>query len=205
MEKLEDLLESEDACSRRLSFHHREHPLVLQLGGNSPSQLRAALAASRSYPYDEINLNVGCPSIETGGANYGAALMTQPKLVSELMDVIRTETHPQTRVSIKCRIGVHDKLNDNASPPSDTYETLYAFVAAVTGTGSVDHVVVHARSAILGGLSSVKNRQIPPLRHDFVHQLSRDFPSLARGVTLNGGEEPYLNPDPNPDSELTLN
>ena len=190
MEKLEDLLVSEDACSRRLSFHPREHPLVLQLGGNSPSQLQAAMAASRSYTYDEINLNVGCPSIETGGANYGAALMTQPKLVSELMDVMRKGAHQDTKISIKCRIGVHDKLNDNALPPVDTYETLHSFISTVTSTGSVDHVIVHARSAILGGLSSVKNRQVPPLRHDFVHQLARDFSSLTQGVTLNGGIEP---------------
>ena len=151
MEKLEDLLESQDACSRRLTFHPLEHPLVLQLGGNSPSQLREVIAVSRPYQYDEVNLNVGCPSIETGGANYGAALMTQPKLVVELLDIIRKETDPQTKVSIKCRIGVHDKLIDQATPPTDTYDTLHSFISTVTSTGSVDHVIVHARSAILGG------------------------------------------------------
>ena len=162
MEKLEDLLESQDACSRRLTFHPLEHPLVLQLGGNSPSQLRAVISASRPYQYDEINLNVGCPSIETGGANYGAALMTQPKLVVELLDMIRKETDPQTRVSIKCRIGVHDKLIDQATPPTDTYDTLHSFISTVTSTGSVDHVIVHARSAILGG-NPLLPSPLPPL------------------------------------------
>jgi len=181
MEKFEDLLDLNGA-TRRLA-HDDEQPTVLQLGGNCPVKLRGALAIAATHRYDEINLNVGCPSVETGGAHFGAKLMTEPALVAELVAAAsRLTTAP---ISVKCRIGVHDSLQPDGTTPEDCYETLHSFVEAVTASGAVSHVVVHARAAILCGLTPARNRHVPPLRHEFVHALTRDFPALR--VTLNGG------------------
>ena len=182
MEKFEDLLESIEGATRRLE-HDDLQPTVLQLGGNCAAKLRGALAAAATHRYDEINLNVGCPSVETGGAHFGAKLMQEPALVADLVAAAARLT--PVPVSVKCRVGVHDALMPDGTAPEDHYETLRAFVETVAATGAVSHVVVHARAAILSGLTPARNRHVPPLHYSFVHALARDFPALR--VTLNGG------------------
>ena len=163
--------------------HERgEHPVVLQLGGSDPDELRAASAVAAPFAYDELNLNCGCPSEKVAGRGcFGAALMREPALVAELCDAMREGAGARTPLSVKCRIGVDD---------DDSYEQLARFVATVTGADArVRHVAVHARKAILGGLSPADNRRIPPLRYDVVERLARDFPHVA--FTLNGGVLTY--------------
>ena len=159
-----------------------EHPVVLQLGGSDPEELRAASATAAPFAYDELNLNCGCPSEKVAGRGcFGAALMREPALVAELCDAMREGAGARTPLSVKCRIGVDD---------DDSYEQLARFVATVTGADArVRHVAVHARKAILGGLSPADNRRIPPLRYDVVERLARDFPHVA--FTLNGGVLTY--------------
>jgi tRNA-dihydrouridine synthase A len=153
-----------------------EEPLVLQLGGSDPSQMKAASAVAYSMGYREININCGCPSEKVADAgSFGAALMLQPDLVSELsLSVGEATGSPAT---VKCRIGV-DEL--------DSYEFLSAFVHRVSTKGAVGHFIVHARKAVLGGkFSPADNRKIPPLKYEFVHRLVQDFPHLQ--FTINGG------------------
>ena len=187
MEKVDDLL-----CLRsgplqdRLQCYVADGPTVLQFGGNDYRKLAEVIDRVEQYQcvYDEYNLNCGCPSIETGGSKvFGAYLMKDPELIRCLASKLSTVTSKP--VSIKCRIGVKDDMvaSDGFSMQDD-YGQLVDFVK-VTSQGGVRHYIVHARAAVLAGLSPAQNRVVPPLRHDFVHQLAHDFPHLD--ITLNGG------------------
>lgn len=158
---------------RLLGFDAVEHPVALQLGGSDPAQLAAAARIGQAFGYDEINLNVGCPSDRVQSGRFGACLMREPALVAECMAAIREAvTVPAT---VKCRIGVDDQ---------DPRVSLFATVDACAAVG-VDHFVVHARKAWLQGLSPKENRDVPPLDYALVRRLKRERPHL--GVVINGG------------------
>ena len=158
---------------RLLGFDLSEHPVALQLGGSEPAQLAEAARIGEQFGYDEINLNVGCPSDRVQAGRFGACLMKEPTLVAEgMVAMIAAVKIP---VTVKCRLGV-DELED--------YSHFLGFVDTVASAG-VRTFVVHARKAWLSGLSPKENREIPPLRHDWVHRLQRERPALR--VILNGG------------------
>ena len=182
MEKTEDLLRSDKDSKKRLGHSAEEHPLVLQLGGDDVLAMQRILEReTRLYgPFDEININAGCPSIQAGGANYGASLMLRADHTRALVETLAHER--QQPVSVKCRIGTY-ALPQQAY--NDDYNTLHEFVHSVSKSSCLDHIVVHARAAVLAGLSPAKNRNVPPLRYDYVHRLAQEFPSLR--VTMNGG------------------
>ncbi len=160
--------------ARRLLEHSAaEHPLALQLGGCDPKELAAAARIGAGAGFAEINLNVGCPSDRVKNGSFGACLMLKPQLVADCVRALRDAT--SLPVTVKCRIGIDDR---------DDYEFFAAFVEAVAGAG-IDALIVHARAAILGGLSPKENREIPPLKYDYVHRLKRERPELT--VILNGG------------------
>lgn len=160
--------------ARRLLAHDAaEHPLALQLGGCDPAELADAAAIGAAAGYDEINLNVGCPSERVKNGAFGACLMLDPPLVAECVRRMRDAV--RVPVTVKCRIGIDDR---------DDYEFFAGFAAAVAGAG-VDALIVHARVAILGGLSPKENREIPPLQYGHVARLKRERPGLP--VVLNGG------------------
>lgn len=159
--------------NRLLGFDPVEQPLALQLGGSDPELLANAAMVGAQYQYDEINLNVGCPSDRVQTGRFGACLMAEPDRVADCVRAMRDAT--DLPVSVKTRIGIDDH---------DEYEFLAAFVATVAAAGC-RHFVVHARKAILAGLSPKENRSIPPLRYDTVYRLKRDFPELR--IVLNGG------------------
>ena len=185
MEKVDDILANPH---RHLATVHTEHPLVLQLGGDDVHKVHAATTAARQRGgFQEVNLNCGCPSVSTGGAEYGATLMRRARHTRELIDAIGDAAAGEMDVSVKCRIGVHESLTADGRVPPDSYEELARFVDAVSADGGASHVVVHARSAILGGLSCLQNRRIPPLRYDYVRRIASEFDGLR--VTLNGGLE----------------
>ncbi len=153
-----------------------EEPLVLQLGGGDPKQMFDAAKIATQFGYKQINLNVGCPSEKVAGAGcFGASLMLNPTLVSELCLAIKEATgRPAT---VKCRIGVNE---------IDSYENLCQFISTVSNNGCVDHFIIHARKAILNAnFSPDDNRKIPPLKYDYVYSLVKDFPHLY--FTINGG------------------
>jgi tRNA-dihydrouridine synthase A len=150
-----------------------EHPVALQLGGCNPAELAKAARIGTAAGYAEINLNVGCPSDRVQNGSFGACLMLKPALVADCVRSLRDSTH--LPVTVKCRIGIDER---------DDYEFLANFVDAVTAAG-IDALIVHARVAILGGMSPKQNREIPPLKYDRVHRLKRDRPELQ--VILNGG------------------
>ena len=180
MEKAADLI----AHPRRLEHQASEHPLVLQLGGDNPHELSAAAAAAQRHGgFTELNLNAGCPSITTGGADFGASLMQRAAHTRLLLEEMAAASG--LPVSVKCRIGVHETLLPDGTVPQDAYERLHAFVDETTRSGAASHVVVHARAAILGGLSPAKNRCVPPLRYNYVRRLADEFPHLR--VAINGG------------------
>ena len=158
---------------RLLGFDAVEHPVALQLGGSDPAQLAAAARIGQAFGYDEINLNVGCPSDRVQSGRFGACLMRVPALVAVCLAAIREAvTVPAT---VKCRIGVDDQ---------DPKVSLFATVDACAAVG-VDHFVVHARKAWLQGLSPKENRDVPPLDYALVRRLKRERPHL--GVVINGG------------------
>ena len=160
--------------ARRLLEHSRaEHPVALQLGGCDPKELAAAARIGAAAGFAEINLNVGCPSDRVKNGSFGACLMLKPALVADCVRALRDAT--SLPVTVKCRIGIDDR---------DDYEFFAAFVDAVAGAG-IAALIVHARAAILGGLSPKENREIPPLKYDYVHRLKRERPALT--VVLNGG------------------
>jgi len=150
-----------------------EHPVALQLGGCNPAELGKAARIGTSAGYAEINLNVGCPSDRVQNGSFGACLMLKPALVADCVRSLRDSTH--LPVTVKCRIGIDER---------DDYEFFSAFADAVAAAG-IDALIVHARVAILGGLSPKQNREIPPLKYDLVHRLKRERPDLK--VILNGG------------------
>jgi tRNA-dihydrouridine synthase A len=158
---------------RLLGFDPVEHPVALQLGGSDPPALAEGARVGEAMGYDEINLNVGCPSDRVQAGRFGACLMKEPRLVAEAVAAMMAAV--RIPVSVKCRLGV-DEMEE--------YDVFLAFVDAVAATGC-DYFVVHARKAWLSGLSPRENREIPPLRHEWVHRLKRERPSLR--VVINGG------------------
>ena len=158
---------------RLLGFHDVEHPVALQLGGSDPAQLAEAARIGAGYGYDEINLNVGCPSDRVQSGRFGACLMREPSLVAECMAAIREAV--DVPATVKCRIGVDDQ---------DPAVSLFETVDACADVG-ITTFIVHARMAWLKGLSPKENRDVPPLDYDLVRRLKRERPSLA--VCINGG------------------
>jgi tRNA-dihydrouridine synthase A len=156
-----------------LDFDPSEHPVALQLGGSDPAQLAHAARLGERWGYDEINLNCGCPSERVQTGSFGACLMAEPALVADCVRAMRDAV--QVPVTVKHRIGL------------DANEE-YGFVRDFVGTVAVagcEVFIVHARNAVLKGLSPKENREVPPLRYEFVHRLKRDFPRLV--FVLNGG------------------
>jgi tRNA-dihydrouridine synthase A len=160
-------------AERLLAFDVREQPVALQLGGCDPQELAAATRIGTELGYAEINLNVGCPSDRVKNGSFGACLMLKPDLVAECVQAMRSAT--SLPVTVKCRVGIDY---------GEEYEFFQGFVAQVASAG-VDALIVHARNAVLTGLSPKENREIPPLKYDFVHRLKRERPDLT--VVLNGG------------------
>ena len=158
---------------RLLGFDASEHPVACQLGGSDPRDLAASAKIVADYGYDEVNLNVGCPSDRVQSGRFGACLMAEPGLVADCIAAMQDAV--DIPVTVKSRIGIDD---------ADSYEGLVAFVERVAQTGCL-YFTVHARKAILSGLSPKENREIPPLKYDYVYRLKRDFPALE--VVLNGG------------------
>lgn len=157
---------------RFLAFDPSEHPVALQVGGSEPAELEVCARAAADYGYDEINLNVGCPSDRVQRGRFGACLMAEPELVVSCVEAMR---RAPIKVTVKTRIGIDDR---------DSYEELRSFVEAVAGAGC-ETLIVHARKAWLSGLSPKQNREIPPLRYDVVYRLKQDYPELT--IVLNGG------------------
>lgn len=160
---------------RHLDFDPVERPLALQLGGSEPAELARCAALAGAWGYDEVNLNVGCPSDRVQNGRFGACLMKEPALVAECVAAMAEAV--RAPVTVKTRIGVDD---------IDHYDHLAAFAGAVADAGC-DRLIVHARKAWLKGLSPKANREVPPLDYERVHRLKSDFPALP--IVLNGGVE----------------
>ena len=160
-------------CFNQLEFNTEEHPVGVQLGGSNISDLIECSKKCEQFGYDEINLNVGCPSDRVQKGKFGACLMLEPDLVAECLAAMKNSVN--IPVSIKCRLGV-----DN----HEEYEFLYNFVSIVKQSG-VKVFIIHARNGILKGLSPRQNRNIPPLKYDYVYRLKKDFPDLE--IIINGG------------------
>lgn len=160
-------------AERFLRHDDTEHPLALQLGGSTPADLAACARLAQAAGYDEVNLNVGCPSDRVQNNMIGACLMAHPALVAECVKAMRDAV--SIPVTVKHRIGINGR---------DSYAQLCEFVGTVRDAGC-ESFTVHARIAILEGLSPKENRDIPPLRYDVVAQLKADFPELE--IVLNGG------------------
>ena len=158
---------------RHLAFDPAEHPLGLQLGGSDPEDLARCAKLGADYGYDEINLNIGCPSERVQKGAFGACLMAEPALVAQCVSTIRREVG--IPVTVKHRTGV-DAIED--------YAFLRNFVATVAAAGCRTFIV-HARNAILKGLSPKENREVPPLKYAYVYRLKQDFPRLE--IVINGG------------------
>lgn len=156
-----------------LEFDKSEHPIALQLGGSDPNELAKAAVIGSKYGYDEINLNVGCPSDRVQSGTFGAVLMKTPEVVAkcckEMINAVDIE------VTVKCRVGVDQQ---------DPSVTLPKFLENISNAG-VTRVIIHARKAILSGLSPKQNRNVPPLNYDLVYRMKELFPNLH--ISLNGG------------------
>jgi tRNA-dihydrouridine synthase A len=158
---------------QHLAFDRAEHPVGLQLGGSDPEDLARCAKLGADYGYDEINLNIGCPSERVQKGAFGACLMAEPQLVAECVSAIsETVSLP---VTVKHRTGI-DNIND--------YGFLENFVATVAAAGC-ETFIVHARNAMLKGLSPKENREVPPLKYGYVYRLKQDFPQLR--IVINGG------------------
>ncbi|MCG9627906.1 tRNA dihydrouridine(20/20a) synthase DusA [Vibrio mediterranei] len=157
-----------------LAYNEEEHPVALQLGGSNPADLAtcAKLAAERGY--DEINLNVGCPSDRVQNGRFGACLMAEPELVAECVAAMKEVV--DVPVTVKTRIGIDDQ---------DSYEFLTRFVSLVSEKAGCEQFTIHARKAWLSGLSPKENREIPPLDYPRAYQIKKDFPHLQ--IAVNGG------------------
>jgi tRNA-dihydrouridine synthase A len=158
---------------RHLRFSEEEHPVALQLGGSDPADLAISAKLGQQWGYDEINLNCGCPSERVQRGAFGACLMAEPQLVADCVKAMRDAV--SIDVTVKHRIGI-DKL--------DEYSFVRDFVGTVADAGC-NTFIVHARNAILKGLSPKENREIPPLKYDVAYQLKREFPGLE--IIINGG------------------
>ncbi|WP_071869708.1 tRNA dihydrouridine(20/20a) synthase DusA [Xylella fastidiosa] len=159
---------------RLLGFASVEQPVALQLGGSEPALLAKAASIAVDWGYSEINLNCGCPSDRVQAGSFGACLMREPALVADCVAAMAAVV--SVPVTVKCRLGVNE---------DDDYGRFAKFVDWVIGASSSRMIVVHARNAWLQGLSPKENREIPPLRYDWVYRLKRECPELA--VVLNGG------------------
>jgi tRNA-dihydrouridine synthase A len=158
--------------ARLLGFDARERPVALQLGGSEPAKLAEAARIGEAFGYDEINLNVGCPSDRVQSGRFGACLMREPALVADCVGAMRAAV--RLPVTVKCRIGVDDQ---------DPEHSLRALIAAA----GAEVFIVHARKAWLEGLSPKENRDVPPLDYDLVYAIKRENPALT--IVLNGGIE----------------
>lgn len=158
---------------RLLGYSKEEHPIALQLGGSDPAELREAVRLSAPYGYNEINLNVGCPSDRVQSGCFGAVLMKRPTLVAECVAAMQEES--PVPVTVKCRIGVDDQNPEEVLPD---------FLEKVAAAG-VSHFIIHARKAWLQGLSPKENREIPPLDYGLVRRMKAEFPHLT--ICINGG------------------
>lgn len=158
---------------RHLAFDPAEQPVALQLGGSNPADLATCAAIGAGYGYQEINLNVGCPSDRVQNGRFGACLMAEPDTVAECVGAMKEATN--LPVTVKNRIGIDDL---------DSYDHLTNFIGTVAG-GGCETFIIHARKAWLTGLSPKENRTIPPLQYDLVYRLKRDFPALE--IIINGG------------------
>lgn len=160
-------------CFHQLDYNPQEHPIAVQLGGSDIKDLVECAKISEEYGYDEINLNVGCPSDRVQKGRFGACLMLEPDHVADCLGSMQTNV--SVPVSIKCRLGV-DHYED--------YEFLYNFINIIKNSG-INNFIIHARNGILKGLSPRQNRHIPPLKYDYVYRLKKDFPNL--NIIINGG------------------
>jgi len=158
---------------RFLAYHQSEHPLALQLGGSDAAALTTCTQMAEQFAYDEVNLNVGCPSDRVRSGMFGACLMAQPKLVADCIFAMQAKV--DIPVTVKCRIGIDDM---------EDYQSFENFVNTVAEAGCKTFIV-HARKAWLKGLSPKQNREIPPLKYDYVHRLKQGYPELE--VIINGG------------------
>jgi tRNA-dihydrouridine synthase A len=161
--------------ARLLGFDAVEHPVALQLGGSDPGKLAAASRIAADFGYDEVNLNVGCPSDRVQSGRFGACLMKEPALVADCVAAMRTAV--SIPVTVKCRIGVDDQ---------DPEVSLRALIDGCAAAG-VTLFAVHARKAWLEGLSPKENRDVPPLDYDLVYRVKRERPALT--ILINGGVE----------------
>ena len=159
---------------RFLRFDETETPVALQLGGSEAADLARCAVWAEQWGYDEINLNVGCPSERVQSGAFGACLMAEPQLVADCLKAMQDKV--SIPVTVKHRIGI-DQVED--------YDYLRNFVETVARQSDTRVFVVHARNAILKGLSPKENREIPPLKYPYVYQLKRDFPELE--ILINGG------------------
>ncbi|WVZ98468.1 hypothetical protein U9M48_043908 [Paspalum notatum var. saurae] len=178
----ETIVHQKDKLDRFLAFPEEQHPIVLQIGGSNLENLAKATELANAYSYDEINLNCGCPSSKVAGHGcFGARLMLDPEVCImnskhqwDAMSAIAANC--DVPVSVKCRIGVDDR---------DSYEELCEFVDKVVSKSPARHFIIHARKALLSGLSPAENRKVPPLKYEYYFALLRDFPEIK--FTLNGG------------------
>jgi tRNA-dihydrouridine synthase A len=158
---------------RHLRFNEEEHPVALQLGGSDPADLATSAKLGEKWGYDEINLNCGCPSERVQKGAFGACLMAEPQLVADCVKAMRDAV--SIDVTVKHRIGIDD---------SESYEFVRDFVGTVAEAGC-STFIVHARNAILKGLSPKENREIPPLKYEYAYRLKREFPQFE--ILINGG------------------
>ena len=160
-------------CLEQFNFNNEEHPVAVQLGGSNPNHLAECAKTAESYGYDEINLNVGCPSERVQKGRFGACLMLEPELVAEC--VAEMSKSVEIPITIKCRLGIDDR---------EDYEFLTNFVDIVKSS-DVSTFIIHARNGLLKGLSPRQNRNIPPLKYDYVYRLKQDNEDL--NIIINGG------------------
>lgn len=164
-------------AERHLDYNHEEHPIVLQLGGSNPKDLATCTKMAQDWGYDEVNLNVGCPSDRVQNNKIGACLMAEPDLVAECISEMSNAV--DISVTVKHRIGIDDM---------QSYEEMLHFVDTVAKTGC-DNFIVHARIALLQGLSPKENRDVPPLRYEDVYRLKQERPNLL--IEINGGVKTF--------------
>lgn len=164
-------------ANRHLDYNHEEHPIVLQLGGSNPKELATCTKMAQDWGYDEVNLNVGCPSDRVQNNKIGACLMAEPDLVAECIAEMRHAV--DIPLTVKHRIGIDDM---------QSYEEMLHFVDTVAKTGC-NNFIVHARIALLQGLSPKENRDIPPLRYEDVYRLKQDRSELL--IEINGGVKTF--------------
>lgn len=160
-------------AKRYLQFNAAEHPVALQLGGSEPDEMATCAQLAQDFGYDEVNINVGCPSGRVQRGAFGACLMAEPQLIADCVAAMQAKV--AIPVTVKNRIGIDDQ---------DDYQGLHHFVSTVAAAGC-QTFIIHARKAWLKGLSPKENREIPPLRYELVYQLKHEFPQLE--IIINGG------------------